>query len=122
MDVAIAALALGAAAVHVAFFALEAVLWRRPPVHRLFGARTAEQAELLAPAFVNLGFYNLFLGLGAAAGTWWWLAEGSPALLVFCLAFMVAAAIVLVAYSRGMWRGAVVQGALPAVALVLLAL
>lgn len=95
-----------AAAAHVAFWLLEAVLWRLPAVHRVFGAATAEEAAALAPAFFNLGYYNLFLGLGAGAGAFLWERGDGETLLAFTLAFMVAAALVLVASAPRMWRGA----------------
>jgi hypothetical protein len=40
-------------------------------------------------------------------------------LLVFCAFFMIGAAVVLVAGNRKLWRGALIQGALPAIAMVL---
>ena len=111
-----------AAAAHVGFWAMETLLWRSPKVHRLFGAATPEEAETMAPIMFNLGYYNLFVGLGAAAGAWLWWSGEPEALLAFTLAFMIAAAIVLLATSLRMWRGAVVQGLAPAVGLVALAL
>ncbi len=107
--------------IHVAFFVIESLLWRRPEVYRVFGIRTAEEAETLSFAMFNQGFYNLFLALGTFFGV-----AGSAVLfthedlvLVFCALFMVGAAVVLVASNRKLWRGAVVQGALPALALLI---
>ncbi|WP_144276417.1 DUF1304 family protein [Demequina sp. NBRC 110053] len=121
MQTVIIALSLVAGALHACFFVLESVLWDRRAVSRLFGARSSEEAHVLAPAMLNLGFYNLFLGLGAAGGAWRWAATGEATLLVYALAFMIAAALVLVARSRAMWRGALVQGLPPALALLALA-
>jgi putative membrane protein len=106
--------------VHIGFFVIESLLWRRPEVHKIFGVRTTEEAETMAFALFNQGFYNLFLGLGALFGVAGsaWLFDNDDKLVVFCALFMVGAAIVLVAGNRRLWRGAVVQGALPGLALL----
>ena len=106
--------------VHIGFFVVESLLWRRPEVHKIFGVRTTEEAETMAFALFNLGFYNLFLGLGALFGVAGsaWLFGNDDKLVVFSALFMVGAAVVLVASNRRLWRGAVVQGALPGLALL----
>ena len=106
--------------IHIGFFVIESLLWRRPEVHKIFGVRSADDAETMAFALFNQGFYNLFLGLGALFGVAGslWLFGNDDKLVVFCALFMVGAAIVLVAGNRRLWRGAVVQGALPALALL----
>ncbi len=107
---------------HVGFFVIESLLWRRPQAYRLFGVRSAQDAETMAFALFNQGFYNLFLALGTFVGVALStdvLVTGRHELLVFCGLFMVGAAVVLVATNRRLWRGALVQGGLPAVALLL---
>ena len=108
--------------VHVGFFLAESVFWGRPGVYKAFGARDAEEARLLSPAFYNIGFYNLFLGLGAIAGAWLLADSGAITLIVFTSLFMIGAGLVLISRSRELWRGALVQAGLPAVALIALAL
>lgn len=113
-------LAFLAGLLHVGFFVMETLLWNRPQVHRIFGVKDRADAAVQSRAMANLGFYNLFLGLGAMAGAlaWWWL--GIVAVVVYACLFMVGAALVLIATSRSMWRGALVQGLLPLIALALL--
>lgn len=117
-----------ASLLHVLIFAMESLFWSRPAVHGRFGVTDSQAAEILRPMAYNQGWYNLFLAIGAvlglvlsgssdaatsAAGTGMaWLAIGS----------MLAAALVLVASNRAMFRAAAIQGTLPLVALVLLAL
>lgn len=106
--------------VHVVFFIVESLLWDRPQVHRIFGVRTSEEAATMGFALFNQGFYNLFLGLGTFVGIGWSMrGYGDNELVVFCALFMIGAAVVLVASNRKLWRGALVQGALPALAMVL---
>ncbi len=109
-----------AALAHIGFFIVESLLWRRPGVHRIFGVSSADQAETMAFALLNQGFYNLFLALGTLVGVAgsWFLFDNEDLLLLFCALFMVAAAVVLVVSNRRLWRGAVLQGGLPALALV----
>ena len=106
--------------VHIGFFVVESLLWRRPEVHKIVGVRTTEEAETMAFALFNQGFYNLFLGLGALFGVAGsaWLFDNDDKLVVFSALFMVGAAVVLVASNRRLWRGAVAQGALPGLALL----
>jgi putative membrane protein len=107
---------------HIGFFVIESLLWRRPDVHRIFGVRSEDDAETMAFALFNQGYYNLFLaigtfvGIGLSSGL---LADGKHELVIFCALFMVGAAVVLVASNSKLWRGAVLQGGLPALALLL---
>jgi putative membrane protein len=112
-----------AAGIHVVIFLLESVLWSRPSVWRRFGLRAQSDADTVGPMALNQGFYNLFLAGGVVAGLllaasgWDWM---SAALLLFALACMLLASLVLVASSPRLWRAAIVQGGAPLVALVLL--
>ncbi|PKQ25151.1 MAG: DUF1304 domain-containing protein [Actinobacteria bacterium HGW-Actinobacteria-4] len=111
-----------AGALHMGFWVLESLLWHRPAVNRLFGVRDQPNADALAGAFFNQGFYNLFLGLGAVVGAGLVARGDTTVLLWFCSLFMVGAALVLLATSRRMWRGAVIQGLPAVIAIVALAL
>lgn len=111
-----------AGVLHAGFFVIESLLWRRPQVHRLFGVRSADDADTMAFALFNQGFYNLFLALGTLAGVALstdLIVDARHELLVFCALFMIGAAVVLVASNRRLWRGALVQGGLPLVAMLL---
>ena len=113
-----------AAALHVLFFALESVLFMRPDVHRRFGLRTREEAELVRPMAYNQGFYNLFLAAGAVVGLVWAGGSGSDtggtAVAGFACAVMLGAAVVLVTTGRRFLPAALVQGLPPLVALALI--
>ncbi len=108
--------------IHVGFFVIESLLWDRPAVHRLFGVRSEDDAATMSFALFNQGFYNLFLAVGTLFGVLGRTVvadEAGDALVVFCGLFMIGAALVLVASNRRLWRGALVQGGLPAIALLL---
>lgn len=106
--------------IHVAIFAMEALLFRRPAVHRLFGTRAADVAAIRPWAF-NQGWYNLFLAVGAIAGVVVAHA-GDPlvgrTLALFSCACMLAAAAVLILSDRRMARGALIQGTAPLIAMI----
>jgi putative membrane protein len=96
-----------AALIHIGFFVLESLMWRRRGVYRIFGVRSDKEAVTMSFALFNQGFYNLFLALGALVG----IAVGSDIvvnprhdLLVFCALFMIGAAVVLVSGNRKLWR------------------
>ena len=113
-----------AALVHVYIWVLESLLWTAPRTRAVFGTSEEEAATTKLLAF-NQGFYNLFLAAVTAGGivgaAMCQIAVGSA--LVFAgTGSMVVAAIVLVASSPDKARGALVQGVLPAIAVVLLAL
>lgn len=103
---------------HVGIFFAESVFWGKPAVQKLFGARDGETARIQGPVFYNIGFYNLFLGLGALAGAWMLADSGAVVLLVFTSLFMVGAGLVLVTKYPQLWRGALGQALPPAIALI----
>jgi putative membrane protein len=106
---------------HVGFFLLESVFYRRPAVHRSFGVRSEAEVEATAFGMLNQGFYNLFLGVGTLVGVVGtvldWEPQG-PTLVVYGCLFMIGAALVLVIARPAMARAAAIQGLLPALALV----
>lgn len=122
MLVAGSVLAAVAALVHVYIFALESILWRGPRARAIFGT-TEEEARVTAPLALNQGFYNLFLTIDVVVGLVLLAAgatgAGGTALLIGT-GSMVLAALVLVVSDRTKARAALVQGLVPAVALVLL--
>lgn len=110
-----------AAATHLFFFFLESIAFRKPFAHRTFGVRDPAEVEVLAFAMLNQGFYNLFLAIGTFAGVVGsargWEPQGSTLVVFGCL-FMLGAAVVLVVGRPALWRGALVQGLLPLLALL----
>ncbi|RYE77754.1 MAG: DUF1304 domain-containing protein [Myxococcales bacterium] len=111
-----------AALVHVYIFWLESLAFMTTG-RKAFGVG-AEDAAVMRPWAFNQGFYNLFLAIGVVAGLG--LRGPNPdagtAVIVFALASMLTAALVLIGSDRSKARGAVVQGLFPALALVFLAL
>ena len=110
-----------AALVHVYIFVIESLQWEKPSTLRAFGM-SAEQAAVMKPLAYNQGFYNLFLALEVAAGVVLLDPHRNTgvALVAFACASMVAAALVLVSSDTSKLRGAVIQGAIPALALLAL--
>jgi putative membrane protein len=117
---AAAVLAIIAGLAHVAVFVAESLLWSRPAVHRRFGAANAEVAQVQGPVFFNIGFYNLFLGIGAIVGGALLLSTGAITLALYTCLFMTGAGVVLLVQSPALWRGAVLQAGAPAVACLLI--
>jgi putative membrane protein len=112
-----------AALLHVLFFLLESVLWRRPGVHGGVFGLSPDAAQAARPFAFNQGFYNLFLAAGAGGGALASaLGHATPgrAVAAFALASMLAAALVLLASRPALWLGALIQGGPPAVALAAL--
>ncbi|MGO4690540.1 DUF1304 domain-containing protein [Glaciibacter sp. 2TAF33] len=114
-----------AAALHVVIFIMESVGWTRPAIWKRFGVPNQADANTTRPLAYNQGFYNLFLAIGALVGIvffgigWH---DAGLALVVFTMASMLAASIVLVSTGRGYARAAVTQGTLPLIGLVLILL
>jgi putative membrane protein len=114
-----------AAVVHLGFFAMESVLWSSPAVWRRFGVSTQRDADSIRPMAYNQGFYNLFLAGGAVVGLvlyWTTLRDVGFGLMFFSASCMVLAAVVLLTTGRIYVRAALLQGVLPLIGLVLLAL
>ncbi|WP_158867581.1 DUF1304 domain-containing protein [Leifsonia sp. AG29] len=114
-----------AAVLHVVIFFLESVAWTRPSVWRRFNVPGQAAADTLRPMAYNQGFYNLFLAVGAIIGlVLYGVGMRGPglALILFAMASMAAAAVVLVTTGRGYLRPAIVQGVLPLAGIVLMLL
>jgi putative membrane protein len=112
-----------AAVLHVYIFVLESLQWTAPRTRATFGT-TLESAEATKELAFNQGFYNLFLAIVTGIGVGFTISGGMPvgAALVFAgVGSMLAAAVVLLVSSPDKARSAVVQGAFPLVAVVLLA-
>jgi putative membrane protein len=112
-----------AALLHVYIWFLESFRWTHPSTRRTFGVSEAD-AEVLAPMAYNQGFYNLFLAVIALVGvglleTEHWVGS---ALALAGTGSMLAAAVVLVTHDRSMARAALIQGTLPALAVLFLLL
>lgn len=110
-----------AGVVHVLIFCMESLWWTTPGVRARF-RQTPESADATKLLAFNQGFYNLFLAGGTFAGlALVFLGYPRPGLVLVwwnCL-FMVGAAVVLVASTPKLWRGALTQGAAPLLFVVL---
>ena len=114
-----------AAAFHVFIFVLESVRWTEPATRKVFGVASEADAEVTKPLAFNQGFYNLFLAIATLLGVVLVLA-GQPTVgltLIFTgVGMMFAAALVLVLSNPKMARSALLQGGLPLLAIIVLAL
>jgi len=123
MTILAAAFAVGAALLHVYIWVLESFRWTEPATRRAFGVAEAD-APLLESMAYNQGFYNLFLAITTGIGVA--LLGGNEdvgrALALAGTGSMLAAALVLVTHDRTMVRAALIQGTLPALAVVFLLL
>jgi putative membrane protein len=113
-----------AALLHVYVWILESFQWTSPRTRATFGT-TPEEAETTKLLAFNQGFYNLFLAVVTTVGIAFAISGDIPvgtALMFAGVGSMLAAAAVLLASAPDKARSAVVQGALPLVAVVLLAI
>ncbi|MGO4602645.1 DUF1304 domain-containing protein [Terrabacter sp. 2YAF2] len=111
-----------AALLHAYIFWMESFGWTRPTVWRRFGVADQAAAELTRPMAYNQGFYNLFLGLGAALGlVLWWSGHDTAGrtLVLFCTGSMALAATVLVTTGLTYLGAALTQGTLPLIGFAL---
>lgn len=115
-----------AALIHVYIFFLESMTWTKASTRKVFGIRSAEDAELTRPLAYNQGFYNLFLALGTVAGLVMigsaTFSQAGFAVAIFALLSMVLAAVVLITSNPKLARAALIQGAVPLVGLMFLVL
>lgn len=116
--------AAAAAAFHVFIFSLESLRWTEPATRKIFGVASEKDAVTTKPLAFNQGFYNLFLALTTLVGIALLLAGLSTVglTLIFAgTAMMLAAALVLVLSNVKMAKSAALQGTLPLLAIVVLA-
>src|ERR1700710_3117482 len=114
-----------AAALHIGIFIMESVAWGRPAIWKRFGVANQANADVVRPMAYNQGFYNLFLAIGAIVGLILYgvgMHAAGLALILFTMASMVAASIVLVTTGRGYLRAALLKGRPPLIGFVLMLL
>ena len=115
-----------AALIHVYIFVLESVQWSKESTRRIFGVKSAADAELMKPLAFNQGFYNLFLAVGVVVGLILLLSGGAAqagfGVAIFGLLSMVLAAVVLITSNPKLARSAAIQGIAPLIGVVLLAI
>ncbi|TXI56286.1 DUF1304 domain-containing protein [Mycolicibacter arupensis] len=124
MDVAGLIFAALAAVLHVYIFMMESLSWTSPRTRAVFGT-TAEEAETTKELAFNQGFYNLFLAIVTVVGIAAVALDHNTvglALIFAGVGSMLAAALVLLLSSPDKARAALIQGAFPVIAVVLLAL
>jgi putative membrane protein len=117
-----------AAVLHIWFFVLGSLLWRRPSTWHRFRIESQADADLIAPMARNQGFYNLFLALGVLFGVLTAHPDGNfihlgdggsgEAIALFGCVVMVGAGIVLVLGDRRFLPAALIQAVPPALAIV----
>ena len=116
--------ALLAALIHILFFVLESLLFRRPFAWQTFGIKSQADAETTRDWALNQGFYNLFLAIGVIVGVV--LAAGDdPAavgagvgMVLLGTGSMLGAAVVLLITKPRLLRGVLIQGVPPLVAII----
>ncbi|MCP2275464.1 putative membrane protein [Nocardia amikacinitolerans] len=113
-------LAVLSALLHGYIFVLESLRFAEPKVYA--GTFHVEREDLTAvqPWAFNQGWYNLFLAIGTLIGALLLptLPQAGWALLLIGCGSMIAAAGVLVANDRRFVKAALIQGTLPALALI----
>ncbi|PJZ70406.1 hypothetical protein CH373_04855 [Leptospira perolatii] len=109
---------------HVWIFIMESILWMRPAIYRRFGVSDSKSAEAMKSIFLNQGFYNLFLAIGALYGAIFFELHVTyaPAIMMFACLSVFGAGTVLLVSKPSMARAAIIQGLPPLIALVLIAL
>jgi putative membrane protein len=87
-------------------------MWGKARTNKVFGVKDAE-AQIIKPFAFNQGFYNLFLALAVLFGLHLRTAEMTAAagsvLIIYGLASMIAAGVVLVLSTPRLWRAALIQ-------------
>jgi putative membrane protein len=113
-----------AALLHVLFFKLESLDWRKPKTWKTFGLESQADADTTASLAFNQGFYNLFLAIGTAVGIVVVATSDTHdnigwTLILFGCASMLAAAVVLISSGgKAFARAAAIQGVPPLIAIV----
>ncbi|WP_332643035.1 DUF1304 domain-containing protein [Aeromicrobium sp.] len=115
-----------AALLHLLFFKLESIDWKKPKTWKTFGLESQADADTTASLAYNQGFYNLFLAIGAATGVKLIAFSDSYdtvawTLIVFACGSMFAASLVLLSTGKSYARAAAIQG-VPALVAVVAAL
>ncbi len=113
-----------AALLHVLFFKLESLDWRKPKTWKTFGLESQADADTTASLAFNQGFYNLFLAIGTGLGVKFiWFSDthdniGWTLILFGCGSMLAAAAVLISSGGKAFARAAAIQGVPPLIAIV----
>lgn len=112
---------------HVLFFKLESLDWRKPKTWKTFGLTSQAEADTTAALAFNQGFYNLFLAIGTFTGIVIVATSDTHdsigwTLIVFACGSMLAAAIVLLASGGKAFAAAATTQGIPAMVAVITSL
>jgi putative membrane protein len=113
-----------AALLHVLFFKLESLDWKKPKTWKTFGVASQADADTTASLAFNQGFYNLFLAIGTGLGVKFiWFSDSHDnigwTLILFGCGCMLGAAVVLITSGgKAFARGAAIQGIPALIAIV----
>lgn len=98
MNAVAQAFALVAALVHIVVWPLESLLFRRPAVHRKILMTPTEHVPAVMLWAFNMGFRNLFLGIGVIVGlvlVWTGDVTAGRTLVIYTCAYMAAAGLTM---------------------------
>jgi len=107
-----------AALLHVLFFVMESVLFRKGTVWPRFGVKSQQDADTIFPMAYNQGFYNLFLAIGVVVGLVLGNEDAGKGIVIFACSCMLGAALVLVTNNVKLARSAAIQGVAPLIAII----
>jgi putative membrane protein len=107
---------------HLAIFGAESFRWRSPVVWQRFGIADQKLADATRFLAFNQGFYNLFLAVGALAGSACVVGGacrvGWTLLVTACASMVAAAAVLRLGGGAFYTRAAIVQATFPTIALL----
>lgn len=112
------------ALLHVLFFKLESLDWKKPATWKTFGLESQAEADTTASLAFNQGFYNLFLAIGTGLGVKLiWFSDSHDnigwTLILFGCGSMLAASLVLIlSGGKPFARAAAIQGIPALIAIV----
>lgn len=114
-----------AATLHVAFFVLESVLFRRPFGRRVFGVGAEHDSAPLRLFAVNQGVYNLALAIVVLVGVVLVVLDpaaiaGTAVIVAGCAVMVVAGAALAITAPRRTLSIALAQGVPPLIAIITL--
>ncbi|MDH5656601.1 MAG: DUF1304 domain-containing protein [Spirochaetia bacterium] len=106
--------------IHILFFLLESIFFSNHRVYKNIFQMTEQEMTHTKLIFFNQGFYNLFLAAGTFLGIYDSIKSGTLDLVLYTSSFMLGASIVLFLSKRKLYKGALLQGLIPLLTILLI--